>query len=435
MVANIKIIGKHDTEKIHSFVEKHLTPKSFEKKEFGEVFTPLSLVEEMMTSLTKYANKTFWSNPNIKILDPAAGIGNFPLIAYKKLMEGLRKVIQNEEKRRQHIFENMLYMVELNPTNVKQIKKMFNYKDYKLNIIQGDFLASSTHEKMKKTWEMQELKFDMVMGNPPWQDSVQGKRKGGYGGKKPLWEKFVKVILPDFIKPNGYLVFIHPPSWRKPGHDLWELMSNYQMLYLNINGETQSKQVFKVNQRYDWYILKTSLKNIQTTINDELNDTIKIYMKRWPFIPNYHFPLVRKLIASTGEKTCVVLYNTKYHTQNKELMSLKKSNKHKYPCIHTMNNEGIGLSYAKEDKGHFGIPKVILSFGRYQYPFNDYKGERCMTQITYGIVSSGKKECDEIMEAFKKDTFKDLIKATKWSTFITDWRMFTYFKRNFWEYL
>ena len=44
-----------------------------EKKKFGEVMTPISLVKEMLDTLPKEV----WSNPNLKWLDPANGAGTF----------------------------------------------------------------------------------------------------------------------------------------------------------------------------------------------------------------------------------------------------------------------------------------------------------------------------------------------------------------------
>lgn len=97
--------------------------------------------------------------------------------------------------------------------------------------------------------------------------------------------------------------------------------------------------------------------------------------------------------------------------------------------------EGLGFVYSSEDKGHFGMPKVILSFGEFQYPYNDWKGEYGMSQICYGLKINNKEEGDNIISAINGNKFKDILKYTKWSTFQTDWRMFNYFKPDFWKYI
>jgi len=115
-----------------------LTPKETEKKQFGEVFTPLELIEEMLDKLPSHV----WSDPNLKWLDPAAGIGNFPVCIYYRLMDGLSKTFPNEQERKSHILKNMLFMSELNTKNVFVLKLLFNEE----NIYCGDSLKLDANQ-------------------------------------------------------------------------------------------------------------------------------------------------------------------------------------------------------------------------------------------------------------------------------------------------
>jgi site-specific DNA-methyltransferase (adenine-specific) len=225
MKSNLATIDSGETKTIHEFIERHLEPNEREKKLFGEVFTPLPLVQEMLGSIEKYADKDFWKNPNLKILDPAAGIGNFPLIAYEKLMEGLKSVkgFKGEEARRKHILEKMLYMVELNPNNVRLMNKIFNGKKYKLNVLCTDFLLE-TEEDIKKhdglssrqkadgkrLLEWNTMKFDLVMGNPPY------NKEFDKGGASPLYHEFVEKCIDDCQK----LTYVIPSRWFSGGKGL-----------------------------------------------------------------------------------------------------------------------------------------------------------------------------------------------------------------------
>jgi len=56
-----------------------------------------------------------------------------------------------------------------------------------------------------------------------------------------------------------------------------------------------------------------------------------------------------------------------------------------------------------------------------------------MSQITFGIPVSSKKEGDLFVKAINTPEFKEIIKATKWGAFQTDYRMFKYFKKDFWK--
>ena len=108
-------------EKLLEFIKVNLTPNEKERKENGEVFTPMWLVNEMLDKLPS----DVWSDKNCKWLDPAVGIGNFPIEIYLRLMEGLKKIIIDKSERRRHILENMIYMIDINDKNINILKKIF----------------------------------------------------------------------------------------------------------------------------------------------------------------------------------------------------------------------------------------------------------------------------------------------------------------------
>ena len=56
-----------------------------------------------------------------------------------------------------------------------------------------------------------------------------------------------------------------------------------------------------------------------------------------------------------------------------------------------------------------------------------------MSQLTFAIPIHNKKHGDLIVKAINTPEFKEIIKATKWAAFQTDWRMFKYFKPDFYK--
>ena len=269
-------------DKLHAFVEQHLPPKKIERKMFGEVFTPLSLVDEMLTAVEKYGDKNIWNNPKLKILDPAAGIGNFPLIAYQKLMKGLKHIpkYKDEECRRKHILENMLYMIELNPTNARLMKKIFGGRKYKLNIVKGDALDNKTHKQLLSLTGEKELKFDIIMGNPPYNDD-----KGIAGGGNNLYQKFVGFGL-NHLTPNGVLTMITPAGILKTTDYEEETffmtaVKNMTISYININEcekhfpNIGSNFVYYVISNKKSHFIKASTSKVKTVIVNSKNINIK----------------------------------------------------------------------------------------------------------------------------------------------------------------
>tara|TARA_R110000796_G_scaffold21137_3_gene62390 strand:- start:2257 stop:3552 length:1296 start_codon:yes stop_codon:yes gene_type:complete len=418
-------------ENILTIVRQHLVIKDKEKNLFGEVFTPVELVCEMLDKLPP----SVWKNKDLKWLDPANGIGNFPIVVYYKLMKGLKSIITDEATRSKHIIENMLCMVELNPINCEVCKKIFKMIDPKAtpNIIKADFLEWGRERSDE---------FDIIMGNPPYNKPKESKLTGGYGGRS-LWDKFVINSIDNCLKTSGLLLFVHPPSWRKPEHKLWNKMSQEnQIIYLKCYSQKEGRSIFKCSIPIDFYLLEKKAVYKTSIIDGQDKKQYNEDLKKWPFLPGGLLHIVKKILG----KNEVIYSRSLYGTDYRNVLPMKKGeNVDEYykrckvagyinPVIHNMTKKyGNGYVYSNANKGHFGDKKVILSFGQYQYPYNDYKGQYGMSQICYGLEIKTKKEGDALIRAINSDIFKQILKYTKWSIFQTDWRMFKYFKKDFYK--
>ncbi len=408
-------------------INECLKPKEIEKNKFGEVFTPMYLINEKLEKLDeeykKIYKKSIFTEKNLKWLDPATGMGNYPIAVYLKLFEGLKKEIPDDKKRKKHILEKMLYMCEINKKNCYVVKQIFNINnEFKLNIYEGDFLKFES----EKIFNIQ--KYDIIMGNPPYNKSKESSLKGGYGGRS-LWDLFVVKSLNELLNDNGFLMFIHPPSWRKPEHYLWEILSKKQILYLKCFTEQESKKIFNCGTIVDYYIIENKKIYNNTKILGQDKKNYEVNLKKWNFLPSGSIDDIEKIL---GENE-VIYSRTIYGTDKKNILT-KMTKENKFPIIHNMTQKGLGYVYSNEDKGHIGVSKVILSFGRHQYPYNDWEGKYGMSQICYGLEINSKEEGDKIVEAINTDKFKEILKYTKWSTFQTDWRMFKYLKKDFYKY-
>lgn len=184
-----------------------LTPKVIEKKKFGEVFTPLSFINDhMLKHLESYYkekyNKNIFEDETLTWGDTTAGMGNFPIAIYYKLMDGLKVKIPNEKDRKKHIIENMLFMAEYNKKNCFIIKQIFNINnELKLNLYQGDSLQLDIQKEFGIT------KFDIVIGNPPYNEELKST------GAKALYNKFVEY----YVNKCDCLTFIVPSRWFSGG--------------------------------------------------------------------------------------------------------------------------------------------------------------------------------------------------------------------------
>ena len=116
----------------------------------GEVKTDLYIIDQYFLNTFP---KEIFKNKNYRWLDPGAGTGNFSLSIFNRLMVYLQEEIPNSQKRKDHIIQNMLFMVEINSENIEILKNIFGEK---ANIYHQDFLSFESP-----------YKFDIIFGNPP----------------------------------------------------------------------------------------------------------------------------------------------------------------------------------------------------------------------------------------------------------------------------
>ena len=416
----MSILRKSEKE-IDKYIHDHLTIRNKEKDKFGEVFTSSELIDEIFNNIPL----NVWKNPDTKWLDPSAGQGNFSILIYKKLLNTLSSTIPNLEKRKKHILDNMLYMVELNSRNSTQLKNLFGNK---ANISNADFLLKQ--EKWKD--DLKISMFDVVVGNPPFQVSKKKTYKGSVGNRT-LWDKFLDTILNgSILKPNGYLGFITPSNWRRPEHKLYSLLTRDNSLkYLHIYGKKEGMRHFGVQTRFDLYVVQEGAQTSKTVIIDEKGREMKMDVKKWSFLPNYAYNTIRSIMVPKEKGIKVIFDAGKYDART---LSKTKTKKKGHPIVHNITMRGLGLRYTgKKDKKHFGVPKVLLNFNERQYPHNDYKGTYGMSQLTFGIPIKSKDHGEKIIKAIESEKFQEILEATKWSSFQTDYRMFSYFSPDFYK--
>jgi site-specific DNA-methyltransferase (adenine-specific) len=210
-----------------------------------EVFTPPEVANQVLDLLPK----EIWSDPNIKILDPCCKTGIFLRESARRLMVGLEKAIPNEEERREHIFKKMLYGIAITElTGLVSRRSLYyskdassdysivQFKDKEGNItykrtehdyVQGKCrICGSPYENLERGDSMEnyayqfiheeevfKMKFDVIVGNPPYQIE-----SGGFGAQAtPIYQLFVEQAFR--MKPR-YVCMITPSRWFAGGMGL-----------------------------------------------------------------------------------------------------------------------------------------------------------------------------------------------------------------------
>ena len=318
-----------------------------------EVFTPAKLVEEMIDKLPK----ELWSNPNLLWCDPCAKSGVFILEVIIRLMRNLP--VKNETERYNYIINNMVkaYVnVERNKWLVSKI--VYGSKDSvnRVGIIKD--INKINIEDMPK--------FDVVVGNPPYQGENFTNNKGGNQASTALWPKFVKL---SFKISLNYVALIVPKSLLKNTFFKSKLNEVY---YLNID---ECSKHFNVASSFTYFISSKDIDKIKTV---KFFDGSKKNFKNLDFIKNYTITGkvndISLSIISKLDKFEKISYKkgTAISINDKQAYSSEKNNKYKYKCYYSSMNERKSLFTASKFEG-YGINKKLIVAHIFDFSEKNYE--------------------------------------------------------------
>jgi hypothetical protein len=338
MLKNISSIDRiSELDKVIERIRKYNPVGEIEKKSFGEIFTPFSLINEMLDTLPI----DVWNNPNLKWGDFCNGVGNFMVIIIKRLMIGLEAWEPNQEKRYKHIIENMIYVAEL------QIKNMFLWmvsvdpkNEFKLNLYRGNSLEKEFDLFMKDEWKVE--KFDIIVGNPPYQDSESESDAG------KLYIDFTKKSIK---LSNDIIIFVTPETIVRDGRNKFNIKNEKGLCYVN----HKSNDFFKVGVTIvSWVINKKVDSNHIKIVNRD--GTVDYRNKNDSLVDFNELSKVKLFERLKKEKSKLFIIDQSGNNWSKiKLDGLYKVNKN-------VNNDKIEYTNIKPKL--YGRKKLVISMSK-----------------------------------------------------------------------
>lgn len=360
---------------------------------YNEFFTPPGLVEKMISHIPDH----FWT-PQTKWLEPTCGDGEFMLAVFQKLFHHPSYQEYEEEKRIQHIHNN-LYMVDLNPKNIEKTKQRFTCS----HIFCADFLS----------WNP-EIKFDVILGNPPFQKPSSSYLNGALrkGGKK-IYEKIIDRAL-TFLRPEGHLCFICPLNlWSGTNFLYKKIVSHYSVKYIFLNN-LKKRWFPKVGQNLKMCYFVISNENPGKTIVETFSGTYEIELKNINPVEDWTPDNVKLLETYLTHKTKGFI-----RTNDKNRFFQQVENGYKL----IQNPDRIFFVLPKEEllkNSYYGVEKYILFRMK---PFDEGlydKGELLLSSQIYflPLTNYSTEEKGNIISFFKSDDYKKIVKLTTTSQFL-----------------
>ena len=255
------------------------------------------------------------------------------------------------------------------------------------------------------------MKFDVVIGNPPYQNGVAAE--GRKTATKPLWIDFSELAH-GLVAPRGVIAFITPSTWLSMG--------------------TASHKAFATFPIYEGvvYAHSTPFKGVATTvsywlsqenhagcvISDEVGNSVTID-RRAGFFPCKTKDLIvclsifDKTLHATTLKVDAVT-TMKYHNEKKHLFSETRTSSFKYPVFHTNTVTKWTTEY---DTQLMGVPKVVASkTGSFSQCVVDVDGS--VTNLGVAFIASTL-ECAKVLHAvLKSKLYRFLVESMRHSSTI-----------------
>ncbi len=385
------------------------------KIKYGDVSTPKYFVEKILDLLPN----NVWYNPDLKWLDPGCGNGIFISCIYEHLFVSLKDKIIDDKKRRDHIIENMLYMVEINDEYIQSLYTIFGEK---ANIYNEDFIL----------WN-NDSQFDIIVGNPPYnvdgiikvptKNSINKKNDG-----KAIWKLFIKKSL-SIMNHFGYLCVCIPTIWMKPDKEnMYDLFFKNNIVKIQCYDNSETNKIFSYSAQTP--ICCICLQNNKHKQNNQCillydkyvkNDFISYtldYSMPIPLEYAHIFTILQPYVKKYGSLFDYIIKTNM--PPNNTFLSRTLNEECKYFNIHSclIKNKvdpQLYIQYSNHPLIYSGVRKIVCAHKMYGFPYYDCHGKYGISnRDNYVILENEKINMKQLFMFLSTSFCRTLFKATRY---------------------
>jgi superfamily II DNA or RNA helicase len=289
----------------------------------NQIFTPKHVVK-MMIDLLEKENPCIFSNPEMKFIDLYAKSGLYITELVKKLNQGLKDKFPDENVRIKHILENQVYAIA--PSNIiYNIVNNFvfnnltgishsNIKECDLAIVAH---AGNIKGKLAELYG-DEMKFDVVIGNPPYQEENINRNRDDTIYHLFLDEAYKIGDIVELITPARFLFNVGstPVSWNKKmlnddylsviffEHDAKTIFPNTELIGpIAVTLRNSHKKIGKIGTFTPFIELNSIIRKVNIiSKGDSLNSLMHVQNKFNLNMLYEDFPSYKYILGSSGKE-------------------------------------------------------------------------------------------------------------------------------------
>lgn len=356
--------------------------------------TPIGCIEEMLAAIPE----ELWTRPDLSILDPCCGNGNFAIPVFFRLLAA--------GKCKRDIVESILSFNDINEARLQNVRRIFCADQYALQITQTDFLHSLPENSNT---------YDLIMANPPYAKLLENGKRASKNHN--LIKDFIEKAL-TLLKPNGYLLFITPDNWMSYAdrNTLIETITSLQIIHLDIH--SAKKYFKKVGSSFTWYIVQNCPAYKEMTVSGIWKKTEycgPVLSKPRKYIPLLYTQMVQNILEKTVDNAALKKFAVKtssdlHRYTKRDLISNEQTDVFQYRLIHTPSQTVYASRPHKFQEGY----KVFMSTTDKYNVFIDTCG---MTQSIVFILCASEEEAKKYIQILQHPLYVFLNNICRWGNF------------------